>query len=249
MASEGAITAKTDIDIVNTALIRLGQNPISAFGQNPGTGLIMQSSYNMSRDELLRKQPWSFAKSWAALAQLTALPAVNLDIIPVASGPGMVTFTAAFQLPNDCLRVFRVSPKSMHWRVIGRILYTDCGPLPALPPLLGLEPPNSNGSDNMPQNGVAGISVTLGIEYIAQSTDPQQWDSLFMGCFVWKICKELAFGITGLKDGYEMAKTEYDEAIRDAATTNGIETWPDPYWNTDLTDARYGYSIINFEGM
>lgn len=245
MASEGAITAKTDLDIVNTALIRLGQNPINAFGQNPGTGLILQSSYNMSRDELLRKQPWSFAKTWAAITSLNQTM-VNLDIIPQASSPGMVTFTVAYQLPNDCLRVFRFSPKDAHWRVVGRTIYSDALPMPALPPLLGIQPPTSNGNDSMPQNGVAGTPVATGIEYIRQSTDPQEWDALFMGCFVWKICKELAFGITGLAQAYEMAKSEYDESLRDAATTNGIETWPDPYWNTDLNDVRYGYSSLSF---
>ena len=245
MASEGAITGKTDIDIVNTALIRLGQSPVNAFGQNPGTGLIMQSSYNISRDELLRKQPWSFAKTWITLAQLNQTP-INLDIIPPESSPGVITFTAAYQLPNDCLRVFRVSPKDSHWRVVGRTLYSDSIASPNLPPLLGVQTPTSNGNDNMPQNGLTGNPVSTGIEYIRQSTDPQEWDSLFLGCFIWKLCKELAFGITGLTQAYQMAKGEYDEAIRDAATTNGIETYPDPFWNSDLNDVRYGYSGLNF---
>src|SRR5215469_16980297 len=146
--AEGSISAETDIDIVNTALIQLAQNPISAFGQNSGTALILQSSYNRSRDDLLRRQPWNFARSWQALAGLDAAP-LNLDIMPSPDdGPGLVTFTHAYQLPVDCLRVFRFSPKDATWRIIGRRIYTDAIPPTTVGVLLGLEPPNTNGADN-----------------------------------------------------------------------------------------------------
>lgn len=246
MASEGAITAKTDINIVNTALLRLNQNPIEAFGQNPGTGLIMQASYNYSRDALLRLQPWSFARKWAQLQQLNQVP-LNLDIIPDGSSPGVIVYTGAYQLPNDCLRVFRFSPRYAHFRIVGKTIYTDAIPNIALPPLLGVQPPNSNGADNLPQNGQAGAPVALGIEYIYLVDNPEFWDSSFIDCFIWKLCKELSFGVTGLMQVYQMADKEYTDALGNAAIINGLENWPDPFWNSELNDVRYSYVGMSIE--
>lgn len=246
--SEGAKTADTDIDIVNTALIMLGQNPISGFGQNSGSGLILQASYNRSRDDLMRKQPWNFARRWKALAQLQAAP-INMDIIPAAdNGPGLVTFTRAFELPNDCIRVFRFSPKDANWRLVGRHILTDAIPSLNPGPLLGLEPPNSNGADNVPGNSSFGAPLSVSIEYLKLETNPVMWDANFRQCFVWKLVKELAFGIAGLLQAYQAAKVEYDAALADAATVNGIENWPDPFWNSDLNNVRYGYIGISLEG-
>jgi hypothetical protein len=88
----------------------------------------------------------------------------------------------------------------------------------------------------------------VGIEYIKQVTNPVEWDANFRQCFVWKLAKEMAFGITGLAQAYQLAKGEYDECMGDAAVINGIEQWPDAYWNTDLNNARYGYVTISTQG-
>lgn len=247
MGAEGSLTQQNDLGIVNTALTRLAQNPINSFGQNSGSGIILQSAYNYSRDALLRLQPWNFARRWVSLAELPSVP-VNLDIIPNGSSPGMVALSQAFQLPNECLRVFRFSPKDATWRIVGRAIYTDAIPAQVPGQLLGLQPPNSDGSDNVPSSTSTGAPATVGIEYIRLIEDCMQWDSLFLEAFIWKLCKEMAFGVTGLLAAYEMASTEYTASLANAATANGIENWPDPFWNTDLTDVRYGYVGVTIEG-
>jgi len=249
MPSEGAITAATDIDIVNAALLNLGQTTISQFGQNIGTGRVEQASYNMSRDDLLRRQPWNFARKWASLALLTEVP-VGLDFMPETAGsPGLVQFTRAFALPIDAIRIFRFSPKDAHWRIIGKALYTDATPPTTTAPLLGLQPLGNNGTDNQPSSATTiGPPLSVGIEYIRQETDPNMWDASFRQCFVFKLMKEMAMGITGLNQAYMIAKGEYDDAMAQAAAINGIENWPDEYWNTDLTTPRYGYIGVTIQG-
>lgn len=248
MGAEGTIIAETDIDIMNAALIQMGQSPISAFGQNVGSAIVSQAYYNRSRDALLRLQPWNFARKWQALNLLQNAP-LNLDIIPSATGPGVIQFTGAFKLPDDNLRVFRFSPKDAHWRVVGNAIYTDAIPPTLVGTPLGLQPLGSDGTDNQPTMSSAGAPVQLGIEYISQVTDPQQWDALFIDCFTWKICKELAFGITGLMQWYKFAANEYEDHLKDAAVVNGIENWPDPFWCTELNDVRYGYAGVSIEGF
>lgn len=248
MSAEDSVTAETDIDIVNTALVNMGQNPVTDFGQQSGTGIILQASYNRSRNDLLRKQPWNFARKWVSLSLLAQAP-VNLDFMPeTAGGPGLVSFINAFQLPTDCLRVFRFSPKNAHWRIVGRQIYTDAVPATNVGPLLGLEIPNTNGGDNVPGGGQFGAPIAVGIEYIQQVTDPQIWDANFRQCFVWKLQKEMSMGITGLAQMYKVAKDEYDQSMADASVVNGLENWPDEWWETDLATVRYGYVGVTIEG-
>lgn len=248
MGAEGSLTQQNDLGIINAALTRLGQPPIPSFGSNAGGAVILQSSYNYSRDALFRLQPWNFARTWVSLAQLNSV-VVNLDIIPNPTSPGMVALSNAFQLPNDCLRAFRFSPKGATWRIVGRAIYTDAIPSAFTGQLLGLEPPNSDGADNVPASTNSFAPVTVGIEYIKQVTDCTQWDSLFTEAFIWKIAKELSFGVTGIKDIYDMCASEYGIAIGNAAVANGIENWPDPFWCADLVDVRYGYTGVTIEGI
>lgn len=248
MGAAGSITAQTDLNIVNTALLRMGQAPIEAFGQFIGTAQITQAAYNTSRDGLLRLQPWNFARAWSPLTLLDAVP-VNLDIIPEAAAPGIVVFTYAYKLPVDCLRVYRFAPKDMHWRQLGRTLLTDAAPPQVRGLLLGTQTPSSNDPFNSPaSSGPAGIPNSIGIEFVRQVVNCTQWDSLFTNAFIWKLCVELAFGITGLMQQYQMAKQEYEEALQNAAMVNGIENWNDPFWNTDLNNVRYGYTGVTIEG-
>lgn len=248
MAAEGQITADDDLSIVNSALIQLGQTPITEFGQNSGTAIIAQSSYNRSRDDLLRRQPWNFARKWVRLNQLQEA-LVNLDIMPETSGsPGYVAFTGAFQIPNDALRVFRFSPRDAHWRIVGREIFTDAVPAQTPGPLLGVQTPTTSSGDNVPTGGSFGTPTSVGVEYIRQVTEVPMWDAIFKQCFVFKLMKELSFGVTGLMQAYGMAKGEFDEAMKEAAAVNGIENWPDEYWNTDLATPRYGYVGVTIQG-
>lgn len=231
----------TDLEIMNTALGRLGQSPIVSFGQNIGTGLLSIQNYNQERDALLRKIPWNFARRWTTLAMLQTAP-LALDIAPNSAAPGSIQMTAAFQLPLDCLRVYRFSPRDAHWRIIGRQVYTDAIPAVNLGILLGLQPLSSDGSDNQPPTpSNVSSAQNLGIEYISRITDTTQFDDMFTETFIWKLCKDLAFGVTGLREVFVMAEQEYVKSLNDASAVNGMENWPDEYWNTTLTDVRYGY--------
>src|ERR1039457_6591605 len=139
----------TDIDIANRALVRMGQSRISAFGENTGTGLILQSDYECERDSLLRTIPWNFARKRVNLAMLSIAP-IPFDMQPNSSGPGSVVMTGAFQLPIDFLRLYRFAPREAHWRIIGNQIYTDAASQINTNQLLGLEPINLDGSDNQP---------------------------------------------------------------------------------------------------
>lgn len=237
-----------DLDIANNVLGGLGQTLLTSFNQNTTTGLLLWQQYEGSRDALLRQIPWSFARKWVNLAQLADAP-LSLDIMPNTAAPGVVTFTSAYRLPLDFLRLFRFSPRESHWRIVGQAIYTDAVPSANAGPLLGLQPLGSDGSDNQPPQASNQAINTVGIEYIYRVTDPNLFDPLFVDTLTWKIRKEIAFGISGLVELFRISEQEYKDHLADASAVNGMENWPDEFYSTELTDVRYGYSSSTLQGV
>lgn len=236
------------VDVVNMALTQLGQTPITAFGQNAGGAVILQRNYEQEVKALLRRIPWSFARTWVTLAQLPTIP-ITLTIEPDEAGPGAINYTAAYQLPPDFLRLYRMSPYDCHWRIIDNQIYTDAVPAVTLGALLGLQPPNADGADNAPPTPTSTPSVTIGIEYIRRVDDPGTWDSLFMDALIMRLKYMLSFGMTGLVDIRPQLKQDYQEALMDASAVNGMENWPDVFNNNLIQDVRFGYSGISIDGI
>lgn len=235
-----------DIEIVNTALQnRLGQSPITDFNNN---NLISRQSYVQVRNSLLREIPWNFARHWANLAQLQAVP-LSLSFSPQSAAPGKIIYTTAYALPTDYLRLYRFSPHTAHWRIVGKAVYTDAVAATVTGPLLGLQPIGSNGTDNQPPSIAHAIGDDVGIEYIRVIENPEDFDPLFTEAFIWKLVLVLSFGVTGLTSRYEMADNKYKECMMNASAVNGMENWPDEFYNTQLTDVRYGYSGVGIQGL
>lgn len=237
-----------DVDIVNMALLRLGQNPINAFGAVSGAATIVKGTYNHERDALLRRIPWSFARKWVPITQLSVAPP-NLEVTQNADSHGAINFTAAYALPNDFLRMYRFSPYDAHWRLIGSSIYTDAVPANAFAGvLLGEQPPNGDGAANQPASFTSvGVGAIIGIEYIAQITDPNLWDTLFRDTFVARLAWMLSMGITGLAEVGQENSQEYKAAIADAAAVNGMENWPDTWADNIVQSVRWGYSGIGLD--
>lgn len=84
--------ASSAVDIVNWALAKLGHQPfIVDFTDGTTAANLASQLYSLTRDSLLREQPWRFAKKRVQLAPLSTLP------LFAASNE------QAFQLPADFL--------------------------------------------------------------------------------------------------------------------------------------------------
>lgn len=104
--------ATSDTEICNMALTQVGANRIISLNDNSVEAKLCKDNYANIRDEMLRSHPWKFAKVRVSLALLTTKPAFG--------------FANAFQLPADCLRVFKMmGDESYSWQVIGKTLVTD----------------------------------------------------------------------------------------------------------------------------
>jgi len=84
----------TDTDLVNTALRRIGANPITSLADGSTNANTVNDIYTELRDDLLRSHPWNFATKRVKLAQSATTPVFEFDY--------------GYPLPADWLRTMSV---------------------------------------------------------------------------------------------------------------------------------------------
>lgn len=101
-----------DIDIINAALSKLGEQALLAITDNSPPGKLANRTYADLRDALLREFPWNFATKRTSLAADVATPAWG--------------FSFQYSLPGDCLRLIALNNQSdLNWRNEGGKIVTD----------------------------------------------------------------------------------------------------------------------------
>ena len=93
----------TQIGICNSALYKVGADPITSLADGSRAANILSNFYNVLRDEVMSQAPWRFA-----------LQQVQLSVPTVTPPP--FGYNYAFPLPADCLRPLKVNDN--HWSVI-----------------------------------------------------------------------------------------------------------------------------------
>lgn len=100
-----------DVDICNSALVKLGAEPINALSDNTKQARLCNSRYPFILKAVLRTAPWGFAVKRASLT------------------PAVVTLEfgdeAAFQLPADCVKVWKLNDGRVKYKIEGRHLLSD----------------------------------------------------------------------------------------------------------------------------
>lgn len=83
--------AISQVSICNSALVKLGAEPISSLSQSTKSAKSLAAIYDQVRDEVLRAHPWHFATKRVILVPNATVPAFGYDF--------------SFDLPNDYLRI------------------------------------------------------------------------------------------------------------------------------------------------
>lgn len=100
----------TNVQIVNSALVTLGETVINSLEENTDRATIANVKWDICRQSLLRLHPWRFAITRAELAQDNSTPAYQFDY--------------QYTLPSDCLRLYQVY-KDVNFRLENRKILTD----------------------------------------------------------------------------------------------------------------------------
>lgn len=108
--------ASTILELVNQALVKLGNAPITSFAEPSPAAAVASLQYASCRDSLLSVYPWHFATKRQSLVRLLARPIADFDY--------------AYNLPQDFIRLLKLqdvdSPAdspSLDFRLINRRLH------------------------------------------------------------------------------------------------------------------------------
>lgn len=176
----------SNVSICNLALQKLGQARIVALDEDNSNARHCNVCFETLRDKELRGAMWNFAIKRTTLAASATAP----DF----------TYTYAFPLPADALRVI-------------------------LPPRLGLDwkIENHEGAPAILTND----GTSLEVKYIARITDPTKFDFSFVEMLACKIAWHLTEVITQSNTKKEALHQEYLELRREARRMNAFERTPE----------------------
>ena len=106
----------SEVGICNIALATIGEAAIRDFDEDNKRARMCQTLYRATRDYILTKFDWPFARSNAVLNQVT-----------VAEG-SLPDGVCAYQLPNDCKTPRSLYPygSRQRWEISGDKLITNC---------------------------------------------------------------------------------------------------------------------------
>ena len=107
--------AYSEIAISNMALAMLGADSIRSFDEKNKRSRMCKRFYDSTRDYMLSKFDWPFARAFKNLKQLD----LSDEDVPINE--------KAFQLPPDCRTPRDVHPpgSSTNWRIVSNRLYTE----------------------------------------------------------------------------------------------------------------------------
>lgn len=134
------------------------------------------------RDEVLASHPWNFAMARVELAALATTPTQVDD-----------TYAYQFQLPSDCLRVWKTSLTSVDdpWSVEGGLLLAE--------------------------------TDTIKILYIKKVTDVGLFSPLFSEALAWRLAWDLSYAVTQSMTVMEAMFSGYKKMISEARSYDSQE--------------------------
>jgi hypothetical protein len=107
------VSTLSDLDICNTALVKLGALPIAGFDDADAAAAVCRTLYPVVVDATLTSHPWSFTLKRATLTALDGAP--------------LADFSRRFALPADFLRAIYVDDRgsSPRYAIIGAELHCE----------------------------------------------------------------------------------------------------------------------------
>jgi hypothetical protein len=166
------VSVTSDTEIVNSALNKLGAERILSLDDASVRARIMKTQYPIRRDALLQSHPWNFAISYVELAAVSPTPS-DLEW----------EYTYVFQLPSDCLRVFKTDLNfNDEW-------------------------------EEIEGNRIACNVSTLKIKYIKRITDVSKFSARFCETLAYDLAADTAMALTGSSEKKKDAVEEFNKYL------------------------------------
>ena len=196
--------ALTDTEVVNLALDYLGKQNITSLTENTNEAIRSLRQLPIARRVVLTQSPWTFARRVEPLAQ----EAVNRF-------EGEWTF--CYDLPRDCVKVFRLIPQGEAPRLIGRPvpMYQEGGKLFTHEP-------------------------DARLLYVFDQTNPDTWTHDFTDAVALQLALRLAPGMVRRSSDVELLRNLYGIAVENAIQNDAGQEVTQYRWGDGYADARMG---------
>lgn len=182
------------VDVANKALDKLGHGAITSLGDGTKAANLVDRSWPLVRDTVLRDHPWNFAMRRTTTAPLSASPSWG--------------FTYQHEVPNNMLRLIEIRDlRADEYQVEGNKILTD--------------------------------ESILYLRYIAQVTDPNEYDALFIDAVSTRLAYEMCESLTQSNTKRELLWADYENSLTRAKSIDAMENPPTVFAEDDWINARY----------
>lgn len=217
------------IDLANEALALIGtRSTISALDENSVESIEFSRCYVKVRRQLLRAAPWNFARRFATLGLLKALPGTPENTDPMSETwlasypPPPWLYTYAY--PNDCLLLRYIVPQENN---AGGVipLYSENGytSIPLMDRWAKFAVISDNDDDGNEIRAIATNAPQAIACYTRDTELVDVWDPIFERAYVSAVAGAMTMALTGKRalqgDLYKMA----DSIIMNARAQDGNE--------------------------
>lgn len=184
------------LDIVNLALVRLGQKTIAAMTENSVAARTATRIWDIDRQEALRGYPWNFATRF--LRNLVLSPKFTpAGTTPTPGVPCVPDYQFTYQIPTDCLRVIKVYDPAQKFLDLDLVDQDFFDTWPAAI-VQGLFNENDTPRFVVREGGTLFTDVChAGVFYTYDVTDTARFDSRFTSALSYRLAMDLAASITG----------------------------------------------------
>lgn len=201
--------ARSNVNIVNSALNIIGASNIVSLDENSKAGRVMNQMFESVRDAVFRNHPWKCLIRRAELAQETTAPAYG--------------YSYQYPLPTDpyCLRVLEFDNGSLSYpwdNMIGD------GGLPAFV---------------IEGRKLVTNSATAKIKYVARITDPNEYDAGLIDVLSARLAAEAAYAITGSTTVVQIAASLYEQKLKEARFLDATEGATVRLEASDFIESRF----------
>ena len=193
----------SQVQVCNSALLKVGTDIISDINEGARAAVICRTLFAYLQDEVMAASPWRFATR-------------SVVLYPNGNTPPF-TYTFAYDIPQDCLRLLSPDDDALIWKV------------------------EDGGDWSNDEVQILSNESSLNMRYIFRQNDYSQWTSLFAETLAWRIAMELALSITRSIPMKQECEKSYKEALAQARAINAVIGTPVPLEADIWSKARRGY--------
>jgi hypothetical protein len=210
------------LQIVNLALIRLGQKTIASMTEASVAARTASQLWDMDRQETLRGYPWNFSMRF--VRHLAKSPFFSDPTeVPTPAKPRVPDYQFAYQIPTDCLSARKVYDPSMKFLQLDLLdsMFFDTYPAAIVQGLL-------NESDTSrfvvrEEHTLFTDVACAGLFYTYDVTDTAKFDNRFVSTLAYRLAMDLAAAITGSASKVQALTTLYMQSLAAARVADAQE--------------------------